>query len=483
MAVSEQCLGSMLPIVFFFYFAYLVMPANSADYDSLLALKSSIDPSNTLPWPRGSDVCRWRGVKACLKGRVSKLVVEFRGLNGSLEGKSLNQLDQLRVLSFKANSLSGPIPDLRGLINLKSLYLHDNRLSGEFPASITTLHRLKTIVFSGNNISGEIPASLTRLARLYSLLVQDNLLTGEVPPLNQSSLTFLNVSNNRLSGKVPATAALLRFNSSSFTNNLNLCGSQVNKNCTSPVVPSTSPPTPSSINPHNNEGETKPKKKKKKKKLIIALVSSIAGFILLIICIVVLWIIFKRRKAAGEKGKAAEEGAAGGVAHAGAGEASGGSEEAKGGLAWEEGGVGSLVFCAGAGEEKMVYTMEDLLRASAETLGRGTAGSTYKAVMESGFIVTVKRLRDVGGGRPEEFRLQAEALGRLRHPNLVPLRAYFQAKEERLLVYDYYPNGSLFSLIHGMFTYPNFHLSLATPTMNHSLQTWMNLGSDLLGTF
>lgn len=42
-----------------------------------------------------------------------------------------------------------------------------------------------------------------------------------------------------------------------------------------------------------------------------------------------------------------------------------------------------------------------------------------------------------------------DVLGRLRHPNLVPVRAYFQAKEERLLVYDYFPNGSLFSLIHG----------------------------------
>jgi hypothetical protein len=31
----------------------------------------------------------------------------------------------------------------------------------------------------------------------------------------------------------------------------------------------------------------------------------------------------------------------------------------------------------------------------------------------------------------------------------VALRAYFQAKEERLLVYDYFPNGSLFSLVHG----------------------------------
>lgn len=115
--------------------------------------------------------------------------------------------------------------------------------------------------------------------------------------------------------------------------------------------------------------------------------------------------------------------------------------------------MGTLVFlgASDSGETTVVrYTMEDLLKASAETLGRGTLGSTYKAVMESGFIVTVKRLKNARYPRMEEFKRHVEILGQLRHPNLVSLRAYFQAKEERLLVYDYFPNGSLFTLIHGV---------------------------------
>lgn len=116
----------------------------------------------------------------------------------------------------------------------------------------------------------------------------------------------------------------------------------------------------------------------------------------------------------------------------------------------EEGSVGTLVFL-GRDITVMRYTMDDLLKASAETLGRGMLGSTYKAVMESGFIITVKRLKDTGLPRMDEFKRHIEILGRLTHPNLVPLRAYFQAKEECLLVYDYFPNGSLFSLIHGMY--------------------------------
>lgn len=122
-------------------------------------------------------------------------------------------------------------------------------------------------------------------------------------------------------------------------------------------------------------------------------------------------------------------------------------------FSWErEGGMEKLVFCGGGGVATAMYSLEELLRASAEMLGRGEAGSTYKAVMETGFIVKVKRMRCGGGdvhGDAAGFGRRAEELGRVRHPNVVALRAYFQAKEERLLVYDYYPNGSLFSLIHG----------------------------------
>ena len=136
------------------------------------------------------------------------------------------------------------------------------------------------------------------------------------------------------------------------------------------------------------------------------------------------------------------------TAAAEAGEGNEGAREGGEVLSLEKGKLGDLVFCGGVGE---MYSLEELLKASAETLGRGTVGCTYKAVMESGFIVTVKRLKDYNRPGYGEFRTRIETLGRLRHPNLVNLRAYFLAEEERLLVFDYFPNGSLYSLIHGMF--------------------------------
>lgn len=429
---------------FFIFFSTLLfifssLPlVRSGDAEALLALRASIDKLCVLRWG-GGDVCQWQGVKECLNGRVTKLVVERFNLSGTLDGKSLHQLDQLRVLSLKENLLAGQIPELPGLANLKSLFLNNNNFSGRIPASLSLMHRLKVIVLSGNRISGQIPLAFVSLSRLYVLFVQDNRLTGAVPSFNQSSLRFFNVSNNLLSGRIPLTAALSKFNESSFVYNVDLCGEQIQRPCklgssTSPSYPV----LPGEVGHH-----------KQNKKLILIPVLSIIGFVL--ICIVAIILLSWLRNKGEVKEARSKVAARGGEEGTSSGAADDNTESKRGGFSWDQGGegLGSLTFL-GPGNQKMNYSLEDLLKASAETLGRGTLGSTYKAVMESGYILTVKRLKDARYPTMEEFRRHIEILGGLRHPNLVPLRAYFQAKEERLLVYDYFPNGSLFSLVHGM---------------------------------
>lgn len=437
---------------YLFIFCSLYFPLiASDDFQALSALKSSIDPSNTLQWT-GPDVCNWEGIKQCINGRVTKLVLEHLNLTGQLHQTILNQLDQLRVLSFKSNSLSGRIPSLSVLKNLKSIFLSQNNFSGDFPASLSFLHRLKIIVLSENQISGDIPTSLLNLPRLYLLYLQDNRFSGEIPPFNQTSLRFFNVSNNLLSGDIPVTPALVRFNSSSFFSNIALCGVQIGVPCNV-----TNGPPPSTIPAAN----PKPEKRKRRWKIIAIICGSVGGFVLILVCLLVFCLVCKKRNKSETRegrGKAAarggeEEGETSGGGGGGGNNNNNDNDNGggkKGVYAWEGEGLGRLVFC-GPGDQQMSYSLEDLLKASAETLGRGTVGSTYKAVMESGFIVTVKRLKDSRYPvRVEEFRRHMEVLGRLSHQNLVPIRAYFQTKEERLLVYDYFPNGSLFSLIHGM---------------------------------
>ncbi|KAL8218512.1 hypothetical protein R6Q57_021885 [Mikania cordata] len=386
------------------------------DRQALLSLKSSIDPSNHLKWKEETDFCKWDGVKSCLNNKVSKLVLENMNLSGTLDSRIINQLNQIRVLSFKHNSISGQIPNLSNLTNLKSLYLSYNYFSGEFPASLTTLHRLKTIVLSGNTLSGHIPVSLLKLQRLYIFYIDTNEFTGKIPPFNQSSLRYFNLSNNQLSGEIPATGTLLRFNSTSFAGNINLCSNSLDTPCGfAPVT-----------GKHGHH--------RRITRLITTIAFIIGGLSLLCVVITLLMLILKNGKTK-KNGFAGVKGVQQAVSGAGGGE--------------DSNVVGTLVFCGGGGSPEMSNRSEDLLKASAETLGRGTVGSTYKAVMETGFIVTVKRLKDAKWPVLEEFCRHVEVIGRLRHRNLVPLRAYFRTREERLLVYDYFPNGSLFSLIHG----------------------------------
>jgi hypothetical protein len=105
---------------------------------------------------------------------------------------------------------------------------------------------------------------------------------------------------------------------------------------------------------------------------------------------------------------------------------------------------GRLVFIQ---EGRVRFEIEDLLRASAEVLGSGNFGSSYKATLCEGPAVVVKRFKDMNG-----VGLGAHAqpwcLGRLAHPNLLPLVAYLY-KEEELLITDHMVNGSLAQLLHG----------------------------------
>ncbi|KAI3713940.1 hypothetical protein L1987_72528 [Smallanthus sonchifolius] len=376
--------------------------ALSGDQEALLGLKSSIDPSNSLQWS-GTDFCKWEGVKECLNGRVSKLVLENMNLSGTLDSRDLVQLDQIRVLSLKQNSISGEIPHLSGLANLKSLYLSYNNFSGGFPASLATLHRLKTIVLSGNRLSGAIPDTVLGIQRLYVLYLDDNRFTGRVPPLNQTGLRYLNLSNNQLSGRIPATSVLVRFNSTSFAGNVGLCGEAFNIPCSSAPSPTFSP-----------AGPNRKSHRHRKIRNIVIIASSVGGFLLLCILIALLMICLKKSRnkspEVGVKGAPVTAAVGGGGVVSGGG-SSGGGRSGESGFTSEGddgGGTGKLVFFDGGDSPEMSYSLEDLLKASAETLGRGTVGSTYKAVMESGFTVSVKRLKEAryprsrtsAGGKP-----------------------------------------------------------------------------------
>ncbi|XP_058786188.1 probable inactive receptor kinase At5g67200 [Vicia villosa] len=429
-------------------------PSPLSDPTSLLAFKSKADINNHLNFTTKTHFCNWEGVE-CNGPKVVRLVLRSLDLGGVFAPHTLTFLDQLRVLSLQNNSLTGAIPDLSGLFNLKTLFLDNNHFTGSLPVSLFSLHRIKTIDFSHNNLSGAIPVDFINLDRLYYLRLSFNAFNGTIPPFNQSTIRTFDVSGNNLSGAVPLTTALSRFQPSSFALNPNLCGEIIRKECrpTTPFFAPTSPPAVGigqSADVHGLIRQPYEKHKHNRKAVIIGFSAGIMFLILSLTCFAV--VVKKQRKKKGKGSSGSSVMASDAAATAEAAVVMQMEQERELEEKVKRAQVaksGSLIFCAG---ESQVYTLDQLMKGSAELLGRGCLGTTYKAVLDNRLIVTVKRF-DCGkmGGHvsKEVFERHMESVGGLRHPNLVPLRAYFQANHERLIIYDYQPNGSLFSLIHG----------------------------------
>ncbi|KAL5153612.1 putative leucine-rich repeat receptor-like protein kinase [Glycine soja] len=402
-----------------FYLSLVVhSAASNPDFHPLMSFKASSDPSNKFlsQWnSTSSNPCTWHGV-SCLHHRVSHLVLEDLNLTGSI--LPLTSLTQLRILSLKRNRFDGPFPSLSNLTALKLLFLSHNKFSGEFPATVTSLPHLYRLDISHNNLSGQIPATVNHLTHLLTLRLDSNNLRGRIPNMiNLSHLQDFNVSSNQLSGQIPDS--LSGFPGSAFSNNLFLCGVPLRK-CKgqTKAIPALASP----LKPRNDTVLNKRKTHGAAPKIgVMVLVIIVLGDVLVLALVSFLlycyfWRLLKEGKAeTHSKSNAVYKGCA-------------------------ERGVNSdgMVFLEGV----MRFELEELLRASAEMLGKGVFGTAYKAVLDDGTVAAVKRLKEVSVGGKREFQQRMEVLGRLRHCNVVPLRAYYFAKDEKLLVSDYMPNGN-----------------------------------------
>ncbi|XP_022849774.1 probable L-type lectin-domain containing receptor kinase II.1 [Olea europaea var. sylvestris] len=104
--------------------------------------------------------------------------------------------------------------------------------------------------------------------------------------------------------------------------------------------------------------------------------------------------------------------------------------------------------------EKSVSKMRlnDLMKATNDfskenIIGSGRTGTMYKAVLEDGTSLMVKRLQDTQQSE-KEFVSEMATLRNLKHRNLVPLLGYCMSKKERLLVYKHMTNGTLYDKLH-----------------------------------
>ncbi|XP_022732345.1 probable inactive receptor kinase At5g58300 [Durio zibethinus] len=423
------CLSSVFSLlVIICNFLPLIVADLNSDKQALLEFAAAVRHRRNLNWNSTNPICTsWVGVK-CTQDNSGVFSLRLPGVGfiGSIPSNILGKLGDLRILSLRSNRFNGDLPsDITTLPSLQYLFLQHNNFSGDLPVSFSP--QLNVLDLSFNSFTGSIPKAIQNLTLLTGLNLQNNNLSGPIPNLNLTRLKHLNLSYNQLSGSIPLP--LQRFPNSSFVGNSLLCGL--------PLQPCSHPPSPSPA--YSPPPPAFPQKRSSKKKLSLGVIIAIAvggSVVLFLLALIILCCCLKKKDNGGSgvlKGKAP-----------GGGRSEKPKEEFGSGV--QEPEKNKLVFFEGCSYN---FDLEDLLRASAEVLGKGSYGTAYKAVLEESTTVVVKRLKEVVVSK-KDFEQQMEIIGRVgQHRNVVPLRAYYYSKDEKLLVYDYLPGGSLSTLLHG----------------------------------
>ncbi|KAK4434386.1 putative serine/threonine-protein kinase [Sesamum alatum] len=100
------------------------------------------------------------------------------------------------------------------------------------------------------------------------------------------------------------------------------------------------------------------------------------------------------------------------------------------------------------------YTLRELEEstngfADENVIGEGGYGIVYYGLLGDNTKVAVKNLLNNRGQAEREFKVEVEAIGRVRHKNLVRLLGYCVEGAHRMLVYEYVDNGNLEQWLHG----------------------------------
>ncbi|XP_050280515.1 leucine-rich repeat receptor protein kinase EMS1-like [Quercus robur] len=81
-------------------------------------------------------------------------------------------------------------------------------------------------------------------------------------------------------------------------------------------------------------------------------------------------------------------------------------------------------------------------------IGGGSFGTVYKAQLSNGVTVAIKRLNPDAFKGFREFWAEMVTLGMLHHPNIAKIFGYCISGSDRLLIYEFFQNGSLDRWLH-----------------------------------
>ncbi|KAF5201845.1 Leucine-rich repeat receptor-like protein kinase pxl1 [Thalictrum thalictroides] len=150
-----------------------------------------------------------------LSGEIPELIIQLKNLeilhlfSNNFTGKiprGIAFLPRLRVLQLWSNQLSGEIPRNLGIHNnLTALDLSSNNLTGRIPEGLCSSGQLFKLILFSNFLQGQIPASLLNYCTsLQRIRIQNNQLSGELSSqfIKLPLVYYLDISGNRMSGRI-----------------------------------------------------------------------------------------------------------------------------------------------------------------------------------------------------------------------------------------------------------------------------------------
>lgn len=308
---------------------------------------------------------------------------------------------------------------------------------------------ITVINFQKMGLSGAISPEFASLKSLQKIVLADNKLTGTIPEelTTLTGLTELDVSNNQIFGKVPA----FRKNMVLKTNGNPDIGKDKSD------APSEGSTPGGSTGSSSDNGNAQAANKKSSRWVGIVVFSVIGGVFMLCLIGVAGFCLYKSKQKRFSRVQSPN------VVVLHPRHSGSDNDSVKITVAGSSVSVGAVsethtVSASEAGDVQMVeagnmvisiQVLKNVTNNFSEEniLGQGGFGTVYKGELHDGTKIAVKRMENgiITGKGLAEFKSEIAVLTKVRHRHLVGLLGYCLDGNEKLLVYEYMPQGTLSS--------------------------------------
>lgn len=387
---------------------------------------------------------------------------------------SLVSLPKLVNISLQNNKLQGPLPEFQSGVEvaLGSTNQFCKTEAGPCDSQVTTLleiagafgypmtlaeswklndacqgwifitcgsgsKNVTTVNFAKQHFKGTISSAFANLTSLRMLYLNDNNLTGSIPSnlMTLTNLEVLDVSNNNLTGSVPNFPSTVKltttgngFLGSNVTNGANGSGSNSSSGSDSQVPPGSS----SSKGSFTSTGQ------------IVGLIIAIVVFVGVLLFVSYKCYIKKRKHQKLGSIQSPPNGKENGIIIGHLNGYAGVPSELQ---SQSSGDHSEIPVFEGGNVSISIQVLRQVTNNFSEDniLGRGGFGVVYKGELHDGTKIAVKRMESAAMGTKgmNEFQAEIAVLTKVRHRHLVALLGFCINGNERLLVYEYMPQGTL----------------------------------------